>query len=154
MIYEKLAHTIESLESERSFTEKYSDFCDDKSEIEKLKCEENHKKQVNQVYQKIKQLKKLYTMKLPEYREQIKAAKKNQLLFNNQNDVNNNTKADDQEPLARFVSQLSKDMKREEESKVPPKMQKNKSAKQQYERLNKKEQGFQNAMMKNFYESQ
>ena len=45
---------------------------DDKTEFEMEQCALNHKIQVDQVYSKIKQLKKLYARKLPVYRDQLK----------------------------------------------------------------------------------
>lgn len=43
MIYEKLAYAIEAIEEHRSFSEKYSDHFDDKTELEMETCESNHR---------------------------------------------------------------------------------------------------------------
>ena len=76
-------------------------------------CVENHRKQVDQVYRKIKQLKKLYALKLPEYKQQLENSKKSSLLWSKKH--NNQKRNGSDDALGIFIDNID-----EEESKKQP----------------------------------
>ena len=70
-------------------------------------CVENHRKQVDQVYCKIKQLKKLYALKLPEYKQQLENSKKSPLLLSNKHKNQKKNGADD--ALGIFINNIDRE---------------------------------------------